>query len=197
MAQESEDTMAQDSEDTTQTSIAQVDEALGKYYKALKKQQQYTEEDGRGTQASPCVYKHHIPQIFLKQKGKFQFYCDENGIEEDALHDEMNVDPADSVFDEIDDEFPIPQNEEIATKEQKQQYIFRIVKHCYDNPNTTWSHIITGLPAFNKQLFQSIEEKEIEITKKTYLNQCPAIYYQGLNIDISLLQSYVQKQIPL
>ena len=149
--------------------IEQVDNALREYYKALGKEQQYNED---GT-------------------GRFEHYCDENGIDEEALKDDLEGDPGDSMLIDIDDDFPIPTNEQIDNDEQKQQYIFKILKQCYEDPNKSWANLTTGLPEFTVQLFESIQMKDIETTKKTYLKQCPKIYYQALAINVDLLQSYV------
>ena len=154
-------------------SIEELNKTLGQYYRALGKLQQYN-QDGTGI---------------------LQHYCDENGIDEEGLKDDLEGDLGDSMLIDIDDNFPIPTNEQIDNDEQKQLYIFNLLKQCYADPDKSWDHLTSGLPAFNKKLFEGIQTKDIEATKKTYLNQCASIYWQGLNIDISLLQSYVHKQI--
>ena len=153
------------STDKIQRTIEEVDKALGKYYEALDKQEQYNKI--------------------------LENYCNENGIDDDGLKEDLEGDPGESVFDQIDDNFPIPDTEQFEDEEQKFKYIFNILKQCYDNPNQSWAHLTTGLPAFNKKLFDLIQTQDIEDTKKIYLAQCPSIAYQGINMDAGFLQGYV------
>ena len=156
------------------TIIERVNYAVKEYYKALGKEEQYTADDDRG---------------------RFQSFCEDNGIEdEEGLKDDLEGEPEDSNLVDIDANFPIPQNQQIDNDQQRQQYIFNILKECYKDPDKLWDHLKTGLPAFNKQLFD-IDDKEIETTKEKYKIQCPSIYYQNLKLDVSLLQSYVHQEI--
>ena len=163
----SQHTMSED--DTTQRTIEQVNEAVGQYYKALGKEQQYNQHD----------------------TGLFEHYCDENGIDEETLKDDLNGNPGDSMLVDFDNDFPIPPNEQPENDEKRQLYIFNVLKQCYKDPDKSWDHLTTGLPAFNKQLFQDVETKDIEKSKEIYKIQCPSIYHQNLKIDVGLLQSYV------
>ena len=154
------------SQATSQTSIAQIDKALREYYKALGKEEQYIQDDGRGL---------------------MEYFCDENGVDEEGLKDEMNVDPADCMLLDFDNDFPT--KEQIDNDEQRQEYVFKILKQCYDNPDKSWDDLTVsdGLPAFNDKLFEGIDDEYISKIMTIYEKQCPAIFNAGMASDRSFL----------
>eukprot|EP01084_Bolivina_argentea_P005132 9699_1 len=62
--------------------------------------------------------------------GKFLEYCNENGLEEVDIDDELNGDPLDCIYLEFDEDFPFEQEYDEDTQKQK---IFEIIKQCYEH----------------------------------------------------------------
>ena len=109
----------------------------------------------------------------------FTNFCDENGIDEEGVDDDMNGGYADSIFpDELDDDFPgIPSGKD---EKERKEYIFNIIKKCWKNPEYDFN---ANLPEIKIGLFDIVNEKSIQDIKNIYFKQCPNIYYQGMHTD--------------
>ena len=150
------------------TTVVEVDACLRRYYKQLQYETEYNVGGTTG--------------IFAK-------FCEENGIDDDSLREEIHdQETEEAILLDFDDDFPFLPNLQFDDDLAKKKYIEDILKQCYDDPNRSWKGL-SPLPEFKQKLFESIQLKDIEEIKKVYLNQCPSIYYQSLTVDINLLQS--------
>eukprot|EP01084_Bolivina_argentea_P058377 106623_1 len=123
------------------TEIEKIDTVLERYYKTLKKE-----------------YDH----LFLN-------YCDENGLDEEALNDEFEQNPDDSILIDFDEDFPF-----IKQPTNIPEAIFDILLKCRYNPDISFEYI-SQIPEFGQNLFDEINETNWEEIFNLYRQQCPLI----------------------
>eukprot|EP01084_Bolivina_argentea_P275904 470623_1 len=99
-------------------SIEQIDIALARYYKSLG-------------------------QPYDKL---FAGYCEDNGLEDDTLDEELEVDPSDCLLIDFDENFPFAK----APKDRGQA-IFDMIRKCKENPDITFD---ASFPTFDQDLFE-------------------------------------------
>eukprot|EP01084_Bolivina_argentea_P245334 410778_1 len=114
-----------------------------------------------------------------KGQGKFQLWTDENGMDSDAIIEELETaDANDSILTDIDDDFPLENNT------NREQQIFDIIKKCLKNENAAF-YKVKPFPDLNNEFFD-IEEKTVINTKQLYSNQCASIMNSGMLNDTGL-----------
>ena len=89
-------------ENSTKSTISEVDAAMGRYYKSLNK----------------------------KYNAIFATYCDDNGVDEETLQDEMLRDENEMLLIDFDDDFPFPE----TCKNKNDKFIASIILACYNDP---------------------------------------------------------------
>eukprot|EP01084_Bolivina_argentea_P162845 283353_1 len=90
--------------------------------------------------------------------GKFLQFSIDNGFNEEDINDELNVDdPADCMYIEFDDNFPLSQD--INGEAEQQNEILKIIKNCYENN-------VEFIPAASNQLDKI--QWELKLNKKEY-----------------------------
>eukprot|EP01084_Bolivina_argentea_P204466 349182_1 len=97
------------------STFQKIDDALKRYYESLDKTNYFDVEDGDG------------------ETGKFIAFCEDNGLEEDDLEDELVGEAKDCMYLEFDEEFPFQFPDKMKDKSdtEKQAEIFKILKHCF------------------------------------------------------------------
>eukprot|EP01084_Bolivina_argentea_P260078 439081_1 len=115
--------------------------------------------------------------------GLFSAYCDENGVEE--LEDELAEGWTDSLLSDFEDgNFPF--KVEPKSDEEKKQFVFELIQKCAGDPDIIFVSSIPDFKEDGDSLFK-LEEKELDVIKKTYREQCPTIYTQEWELDKGLL----------
>eukprot|EP01083_Nonionella_stella_P171344 585102_1 len=115
--------------------------------------------------------------------GLFSAYCDENGVEE--LEDELAEGWTDSLLSDFEDgNFPF--KVEPKSDEEKKQFVFELIQKCAGDPDIIFVSTIPDFKEDGDSLFK-LEEKELDVIKKTYREQCPTIYTQEWELDKGLL----------
>ena len=117
--------------------ISEVDAAIGRYYQSL-----------------------NVPYNSL-----FATYCDDNGIDEETVADEIILDPNESILVDFDDEFPFPQ----AIKDKSTEFIHNIIKQVYHQPDTEFSSYTWGIDI-------DLSDTEIEEFKNLFQSQCALLW---------------------
>ncbi len=74
-------------------------------------------------------------QSLGKQYDKiFSNWCDDNGMDDETVSEELTVQPADCLLVDFDDNFPFQK-----PPTDKAQAIFDIIRKCKDNPNISFA----------------------------------------------------------
>ncbi|MEM7361928.1 MAG: hypothetical protein AAF335_02855 [Bacteroidota bacterium] len=78
-------------------------------------------------------YTHFQIEAYLDEDGtgKFSLFCTENGIDDEVVREELEVDKDDCLLLELDDDFPYPEN--LETDEQKKDFLFDLIKFCAED----------------------------------------------------------------
>eukprot|EP01084_Bolivina_argentea_P078947 143275_1 len=119
--------------------IEKIDAALGRYYKSLHKK-----------------YDH----LFLN-------YCDDNGLDDEALDEEFEQNPDDSMLVDFDEDFPFKNQPQNVPKT-----IFDILLKCRYNPDISFE---SKLPEFGQNIFDEINQTHWDKIFKLYQHQCPTM----------------------
>eukprot|EP01084_Bolivina_argentea_P024205 45137_1 len=108
----------------------------------------------------------------------FTVFCEDNGIDDDGLLNELNEQPDQSILIDFDQDFPFAH----VPPTEKQRDILKIIKHCYQNEKIT----ITQLPKFDDNFF-NIADTDKDKMKEILKRQCPKLCDKGMENDDNLL----------
>eukprot|EP01083_Nonionella_stella_P296020 1005766_1 len=131
------------------TEIEKIDEGLKKYYKSLGKE---------------------YDKLFSN-------YCDDNGFDEDALEEELQVDPSDCLLVDFDDNFPFKKQ-----PTDKVRFIFDLILKIKNNPGISFGASLPIATCMEDQ----ITKKQI-IPHNIYLVEG---YIRG-DLDLQHYQIYI------
>eukprot|EP01084_Bolivina_argentea_P160557 279582_1 len=87
----------------------------------------------------------------------FVTYCDDNSIDDDILHDELDGLAEDNILIDFDDNFPM--KNPLSNDEAKQQFMHNFLRHCLDDAEYILTHdayrkeSLTLIPEFNAEFF--------------------------------------------
>eukprot|EP01084_Bolivina_argentea_P312447 540926_1 len=135
------------------TLVEQICHGLGNYYKSLNR----------------------------KYDRLFSVYCDDNGLDDDAVIEELEQDPEDCVLVDFDEAFPFKK-----PTQDKQQFIFDLIRLLKINPETKFYG--DDIPIITSEHFRSITEDDINEVKKVYSAQCPVLWSGNMQDDGAFLQ---------
>jgi len=111
-----------------------------------------------------------------KYDALFSTYCEDNGIDEENIKDELNEPAGDCLLVDFDEDFPYSddiQDDELARKE----FVLEIIKQCTD-PSVAFVPVYQ----FDEGMFE-IKQTDIEQVKQLYREQCPIIWNSGMKED--------------
>eukprot|EP01084_Bolivina_argentea_P085474 154472_1 len=154
--------------------LKKIDQAIGRYYAFNGKVDRYFNNDGIGL---------------------FYNYVQENGFGDDedgnSFYDELGAHPDDSLivdFDVNDDDnsYQMPG----LPKENKTEYILKIIKKCDENPDIEWNNktILIENDIFEKMDNFEISDQNLERIKKQYRLQCPEEFMKIILKDTNTIK---------
>eukprot|EP01084_Bolivina_argentea_P173224 300033_1 len=116
---------------------------------------------------------------YYKSLGKpydklFSTYCEDNGLDEETIEEELKQQPEDCLLVDFDENCPFEKE-----PKDKVQAIFDIIRKCKNNPNITFD---VPLPTFDQDLF-ALDDKTLDEIKITYKKQCPVLWNSGMATD--------------
>ena len=112
----------------------------------------------------------------------FSVGCEENGIDDDGLNDDLSGEINEATVWDIDmfaddcSNFPIA-NADLDIDGRK-EFIWNIILQCKNNKNPVFGK----LPPLNQDAFE-VTESEMDETKQMYKKQCPTLYNTGMEND--------------
>merc|ERR1712228_101080 len=104
---------------------------------------------------------------------------EDHGFDHDGIEDELNEAASDCALIDFDDEFPFDVDLANASHDRKNEFIFKLIQSCWQNPNIVFD---LKMSKFNAGLF-SIAMADIANAKELYSRQCPVIFNSGMHGD--------------
>eukprot|EP01084_Bolivina_argentea_P011002 20551_1 len=112
---------------------------------------------------------------YYKSLGKpydklFSTYCEDNGLDEETIEEELKQQPEDCLLVDFDDDFPFEKE-----PKDRARAIFDMIIKCNNHPKITFD---VPSPILDQDSF-TLEEKTIDEIKETYEKQCPVLWNTG------------------
>jgi len=119
-------------------------------------------------------------------EGIFKNYCEENGMDEEGITDELDGDPEEALLvDFHEDTFPIPDSVE---EDGKNAYILSVIRTCANNANAYAGSQGKYEALEVKPEHWKVSEPELQSTKKLYAAQLKTLFNAGMGKDNAILK---------